>query len=207
MAPVKAMRTTRTPRRSAKADQEVISFADAPAWSRWLASHHGSSSGVWLKLAKKGSKLASVTYAEALDIALCHGWIDSQVKSYDALSYLQRFSPRRARSVWSKLNTGHVERLIRTGRMKPAGQRQIDAAKADGRWAAAYVSGRGAVLPDDFLQAVARNAKAKRFLATLNRHNLYAVIYRLQTAKRPETRTRRIQTFVARLAKGEKFHP
>ena len=186
---------------------KIIPFSTVEKWEAWLSRNHARSDGIWLRLYKKGSGEASITYTEALDVALCHGWIDSQRGGYDAVSYLQKFSQRRARSVWSKLNTGHAERLIRTGRMRPAGQRQIDMAKEDGRWAAAYASARGAVLPDDFLKAVARNRKAKAFLATLNRHNFYAIVYRLQTAKRPETRVRRIRTFVAMLAKREKFHP
>jgi uncharacterized protein YdeI (YjbR/CyaY-like superfamily) len=184
-----------------------MAFSSPEKWEAWLDRNHAQPDGIWLRFYKKSSGQPSVTYAEALDLALCHGWIDSQVKGYDALSYLQRFSPRRARSVWSKINTGHVARLVRAGRMKPAGQRQIDAAKEDGRWAAAYASPRGAALPEDFLQAVAKNRQAKAFLASLNRHNLYAIVHRLQTAKRPETRARRIRTFVAMLAKGEKLHP
>jgi uncharacterized protein YdeI (YjbR/CyaY-like superfamily) len=186
---------------------KILAFSSPEKWEAWLDRNHLHSNGIWLRFYKKASGKPSVTYAEALDLALCHGWIDSQVKSYDALSYLQRFSPRRARSVWSKVNTGHVERLIQAGRMKPAGQRQIDAAKQDGRWAAAYASPREAILPEEFLKAVAKNRKAKAFLASLNRHNLYAIVHRLQTAQRPETRARRIRTFVTMLAKGEKFHP
>ena len=159
-----------------------------------------------VRIYKKDSGVASVTYAQALDQALCFGWIDGQKLPYDADSWVQKFTPRRVRSNWSKLNIGHVDRLTKAGQMMPAGLAEVTAAKADGRWAAAYDSPANATVPPEFVTALARNAKAKEFYATLNKANLYAIAYRVQTAKRPETRTRRIELIVAMLARGEKFH-
>jgi len=207
MAPVKAMRTTRTPRRSAKADQEVISFADAPAWSRWLASHHGSSSGVWLKLAKKGSKLASVTYAEALEVALTWGWIDGQKGKLDETAWLQRFTPRGPKSIWSKINREKAVALIEAGRMKAAGLAEVERAKKDGRWEAAYDSQSRAAVPPDLAEALAANPRAAAFFETLESYNRYAILFRVHTARKPETRAARIETFIAMLARRERVHP
>ena len=159
-----------------------------------------------MRIFKKHSGQATVTYAEALDQALCFGWIDGQRKPYDALSWIQRFTPRRPRSAWSKLNTQHAERLIKAGQMMRAGLKAAEDAKADGRWQAAYDSARNATPPADFLKALGRNKRAKAFFETLSGANVYAIVYRLQTAKKPETRARRMQQILAMLDRGEKFH-
>ena len=162
--------------------------------------------GIWLRIFKKDSGKATVTYAEALDQALCFGWIDGQKKSHDEFSFIQRFTPRRPRSSWSKINTQHVARLTKAGQMMPAGLAAVRAAKTDGRWQAAYDSHRTAAPPADFLRALNRDRKAKSFFETLNRANVYAIVYRLQTAKRPETRERRLQTILGMMRRGETFH-
>src|SRR3954469_25327948 len=161
------------------------SFRSARAFRTWLTKEHSRSEGVLLRIFKKDSGVASVTYAEALDQALCFGWIDGQKLPFDANSWVQKFTPRRAKSGWSKKNVAHVDRLIREGQMTPAGLKEVEAAKADGRWAAAYDSPATATVPPEFVKELARNAKAKKFYATLNKANLYAIAYRLQTAKRP----------------------
>jgi uncharacterized protein YdeI (YjbR/CyaY-like superfamily) len=185
----------------------IVSAKSARDWGKWLAKHHARTSGVWLCIFKKGSGEATVTYAEALDEALCFGWIDSQGRPYDKSSYLQKFSPRKAASGWSKINTGHAKRLRNAGRMKPAGLAEIQAAKRDGRWKRAYDSPVNAKAPADFLKALANNKKAKAFFGTLEKRNSYAIIYRLQTAKKPETRAARMRAILEMLAKGKKFHP
>lgn len=189
-----------------KPEQPVIAFVSAAHFEIWLTEHHGTHHGIWLRIYKKASQQATVTYAEALDIALCHGWIDGQKKPFDAESWLQKFTKRGPRSVWSKVNTGHIERLEREGRMKPLGREMVEAAKADGRWEKAYQSSRDAELPEDFLKALAKSAKAKAFFETLNKSNRYSIFYRLQSAKKPETRARRMAGILAMLKKGEKFH-
>jgi uncharacterized protein YdeI (YjbR/CyaY-like superfamily) len=188
-------------------DLKIISFKSAHEWEKWLAKNHAASKGVWLKIFKKDSLNRSVSYAEALEEALCYGWIDGQKAAYDDKAWLQKFSPRQVKSAWSKVNVGHAERLIREGRMKPAGLKKIESAKKDGRWSNAYHPQSSAQLPEDFLQEVSKDKKAKAFLDTLNRSNVYAIIYRLQTAKKPETRQKRISQFVEMLSKGEKPHP
>lgn len=155
---------------------------------------------------KKNSEIKTISYAEALEIALCYGWIDSQVKKYDEDSHIQKFSPRRSKSIWSKLNTQRVESLIQAGRMKSAGQKVVDEAKKDGRWVTSYDSPKNATTPEDFLQALAKNKKAQAFFETLNKTNRYAISWRLQTAKKSETREKRVQTILTMLEKGEKFH-
>ena len=165
------------------------------------------SDGILLRIYKKDSGVTSVTYAEALDQALCFGWIDGQKKPRDNESWLQKFTPRRAKGVWSKRNTEHAERLIKSGAMAPAGLKEVTAAKEDGRWKAAYDSPGSATPPDDFLTALNKNKKAKAFFETLNKSNIYAIVYRLQTAKKPETRTKRMKMILAMMARGEKFHP
>ena len=181
-------------------------FKTAAEFRAWLVANHDKCDGIWLRFFKKDSGKATVTYAEALDQALCFGWIDGQAKSLDALSWIQKFTPRRARSGWSKRNTEHVARLIRAGMMAPAGLLAVEAAKADGRWHTAYDSPRNAKPPEDFLAALRKNKKAKLFFETLNRANVYAIVYRLQTAKKPETRARRMENILAMLGRGEKFH-
>ncbi len=185
----------------------ILPFKSLREWENWLAQNHSASPGIWLKIFKKDSGAGSVTYAEALEGALCYGWIDGQKDRYDEKVWLQKFTSRGPKSGWSKNNTVHAERLIKAGRMKPAGRRQIKAAKKDGRWAKAYHPPSTATLPEDFLKEVNKNKKAKAFLESLNRVNVYAIIYRLQTAKKPETREKRFKQFLAMLAKGEKLHP
>ena len=186
-------------------DLPVQHFQDQAAWEQWLSANNGSK-GLWLKIAKKDSGIASVNYAHALDVALCHGWIDGQKKGLDAQFFLQRFTPRRPRSLWSKINIGHVERLMAAGRMASAGQREVDAAKADGRWQAAYAGAGQMEVPAELALALARNAKAKAFFEMLDKTNIYSFCWRVHTARKPETRTARAAKFVEMLAKGEKIH-
>jgi len=188
-------------------DLPILSFASKKKWADWLARQHDKSSGVWLKLAKKGSEIPSVTYDEALEVALCYGWIDGQKKGFDDKYWLQKFTPRGARSIWSKINTQKAEKLIKSGEMKPAGLQAIEAAKQDGRWDAAYESQKTISVPDDFQAALDKNPKAKAFFVTLNSVNRYAVLFRIHNVKSAETRTKRIQQFVGMLEKGEKLHP
>jgi uncharacterized protein YdeI (YjbR/CyaY-like superfamily) len=182
------------------------SFRSAKELRAWLAREHARAPGLLLRIYKKDCGIPSVTYAEALDQALCYGWIDGQKLPFDASSWVQKWTPRGARSGWSKRNVAHVERLIREGQMTPAGLAQVEAAKADGRWHTAYDSPASATVPPEFLEELARNAKAKEFYATLNKANRYAIAYRLQTAKRPQTKTRRIKLIIAKLSRGERFH-
>ena len=182
------------------------SFQSSEELRAWLAKEHAQAPGLLLRIYKKGSGVTSVTYAEALDQALCFGWIDGQKLPVDAKSWVQKLTPRRAKSGWSKLNAARADRLIREGKMTPAGLKEVEAAKADGRWAAACDSSATATVPSEFVKELARNAKAKRFYATLNRANLYAIAYRLQRAKRQETKIRRIRLIIDMLARGEKFH-
>lgn len=185
----------------------VLSFKSSAAFRRWLEKNHTKSNGIWLRIYKKGSSEKSVTYAEALDQALCHGWIDGQTKSHDEQSWLRKFTPRRSKSKWSKINTRHVERLTNAGAMAAAGLEAVKAAKADGRWESAYDSPRNAKPPEDFLKELAKNKKAQAFFETLNRANIYAIFYRLQTAKKPETREKRMKLMLAMLDQGKAFHP
>jgi len=182
-------------------------FATVRSWETWLNKHHDSSDGLWLLISRQGAEKGSVSYPEALEVALCHGWIDGQKKSLDEQHWLQRFTPRRARSIWSKVNREKVAALIAQGRMQPAGQHEIDRAKADGRWDQAYDSPRSATVPPDLQAALDAAPVAAAFFKTLNGTNRYAVLWRVQTAKKPETRERRIATLVAMLARGEKLHP
>jgi uncharacterized protein YdeI (YjbR/CyaY-like superfamily) len=185
---------------------EILAFPTPAAFRKWLSANHRKSPGIWLQIFKKGSETASLTYAEALDEALCFGWIDGQKQKHDDLSWRQKFTPRRPRGGWSKINTQHAERLIQAGRMKSAGQAEIAAAKADGRWNAAYDSPSNATFPEHFLAALAGNRKAQEFFDSLNKANRYAIAYRLQTAKKPETRQRRMENILGMLARGEAFH-
>lgn len=184
----------------------ILPFERQKDWAVWLDKNHATSSGVWLKLAKKASGVKSVTYDEALEVALCYGWIDGQKKSHDETSWLQKFTPRGRRSIWSKINTEKVLRLIESGRMKPAGLKAVESAKQDGRWDAAYASPSKAVVPDDLQAELDRNAKAKAFFATLDSRNRYAILHRIHTAKKAETRAKRIEQFVRMLANKEKIH-
>jgi uncharacterized protein YdeI (YjbR/CyaY-like superfamily) len=181
---------------------------DPLAWRAWLREHHDDSAGVWLLLAKKGTvQPTSLTYDQALEEALCHGWIDGQVGRRDEATYRQRFTPRRPRSTWSKRNTGIAERLLADGRMHPAGVAELERAKADGRWDAAYAGPAGIEVPPDLAAALDAEPKAQAMFEALTRQNRYAVLYRIATAKRADTRARRIEQFVAMLARGESVHP
>lgn len=182
-------------------------FASPQEWEAWLETNHAQPDGLWLQFAKKNSGLQSVTYAEALDVALCYGWIDGQKKSYDDATFLQKFTPRGKKSIWSKINREKVEALLKAGRMKPAGLSAVDSAKQDGRWDAAYDSQRNATVPTDFQAALEQNPKAKAFFATLKSGNRYAILFRLQTAKKTETRGKRIRQFIEMLERGETIHP
>jgi uncharacterized protein YdeI (YjbR/CyaY-like superfamily) len=186
---------------------EPLECADAAAWNRWLEQHHASAAGVWLRMAKKGSGIASVDYPQALEEALCHGWIDGQRKSDDATYFQQRFTPRTQRSMWSQINRDKVLKLIESGRMQAAGLAEVERAKADGRWDAAYEGAKVATVPPDLQAALDANAQAAKFFATLNAQNRYAVLFRTQGAKKPETRARRIEKFVEMLARGDKPYP
>ncbi|HXF50021.1 MAG TPA: YdeI/OmpD-associated family protein [Verrucomicrobiae bacterium] len=185
---------------------KIHAFKTAKDWKKWLEKNHAKSLGIWLRFFKKGSGIPSVTYAEALDEALCYGWIDSQLQKYDEVSYLQKFTPRRPKSPWSKRNIEHVARLEKEGRMRPAGKREVEAARADGRWEVAYDSSGTMELPADFLKELSKNKKAKAFFEKLNRANTYAIAWRLQTAKRPETRKRRMKALLEMLKTGKKLH-
>lgn len=189
-----------------KEDLPIIAFQTPAEWENWLAENQSQPAGIWLRIFKKSSGKTSITYAEALDEALCYGWIDGQKKKYDDESWLQKFTPRRKRSIWSKINTQHVERLTQAGKMKPAGLAEIEAAKADGRWQQAYDSHRNMTVPEDFLRELEKNPKAKAFFETLNKTNVYSIAFRLQTAKRAETREKRMRVILDMLSKGEKFH-
>jgi uncharacterized protein YdeI (YjbR/CyaY-like superfamily) len=183
-----------------------VFFASAKAWEKWLAAHHARSPGVWLKLAKAGAGVTSASYPEALEVALCYGWIDGQKAALDDRFWLQRFTPRQPRSKWSKVNRGKATALIANGRMKAAGLREIERARKDGRWDVAYDSPRTATVPADLQARLDADPKVKAFFAALNSANRHAILYRIQDAKKPETRARRIDTLVAMLARGEKLH-
>ena len=181
---------------------------DAPAdWAAWLKRHHASSTGVWLRIAKKGAATTSISHPEALELALCFGWIDALSRADGATHWLKRFTPRAPRSLWSKVNRGKALALVAAGRMQPAGLEEMQRAQADGRWQAAYDPVSTATVPPDLQAAFDANPAAAAFFTTLDSQNRYAVLFRLQTAKRAETRARRIETFVAMLARGEKLHP
>ncbi len=185
----------------------TLQFPDDAAWERWLEENHDSSPGIWMRIAKKSSRHTSARYPEVLDAALCFGWIDGQRAPQDEDYFLQRFTPRGARSRWSQINREKAERLSTQGRMRPAGLAEIEAAKEDGRWEAAYAPQSTATVPEDFQRALDGNPKANAFFQTLRGQNRYSFIYRINDAKRPETRARRIETFVKMLADGETFYP
>ncbi len=186
---------------------ETLHFKSSLAFRSWLEKHHASVEAIWLRFAKKGCPVKSLTYAEALDQVLCFGWIDGQKKPLDEHFWIQRFTPRKSKSQWSKINTQHCERLIKSGMMTPSGLKAIDAAKADGRWLAAYDSHGSAAVPEDLLKELEKNAKAKAFFGTLNRANIYSIVYRLQTAKKAETREKRLKAILEMMDQGIKFHP
>lgn len=188
-------------------DYPIILFASQALWEQWLEEQHADVQGVWLKLAKKGAEQPTVSYAEALDVALCFGWIDGQKKGFDDQYWLQKFTPRRPRSIWSKVNQGKVAVLIEQGRMRDAGMKEIERAKADGRWEAAYEPASSITVPDDLQAALDENPDAKAFFEQLNSANRYAILHRVITARKPETRRNRIEKFIAMLKAGEKLHP
>ncbi len=188
-------------------DAVALEFAHRRAWAAWLDKNHGKSSGIWVRLAKKGSVGQSVTYSEALEVALCFGWIDGQKKGESEAAWLQKFIPRANRSIWSKINRKKALALIEDGRMKPAGLRAIERAKANGSWDAAYDSPSTAKVPNDLQAALDKNARAKAFFSELDSQNRYAVLYRIQSVKKAETRSRKIQQFIEMLARNEKLHP
>jgi uncharacterized protein YdeI (YjbR/CyaY-like superfamily) len=190
-------------RKSGKRELPVKRFRSKSAWDKWLARQHGTSAGVWLEFAKKDSGLASVSYREAVEVALCYGWIDGQVASVDARWYRQRFTPRRPRSKWSQINRAAMERLHAEGRLAPAGIREMEAAQRDGRWAAAYPSARNLKVPDDLQAELDADPRARSFFDQLDSQNRYAILYRLHDAKKPETRQRRLEQFVRLLKAGE----
>jgi uncharacterized protein YdeI (YjbR/CyaY-like superfamily) len=189
-----------------------VAFPTAAAWQDWLADHHGAADGLWLIFAKKDAPKhhapeQTLTFAEALDVALCFGWIDAQTRGLDEACWLKRFTPRRPGSRWSKINTQKAEALIADGRMRPAGLAEVEKAKADGRWDSAYAGSRTITVPDDLAAALAANPEAAAFFATLNSANRYAILYRIGTVKRPETRARKIAQYVQMLAEHKKLHP
>ncbi len=186
-------------------DTQIKAFLTQQKWREWLEKNHSKADGIWLQIFKKDSGKKTVTHLEALDEALCFGWIDGQRNSHDDVSFLQKFTPRRARSIWSKRNRENVERLIEAGQMTPAGHAEIDRAKKDGRWDAAYDSPANMQVPVDFLKELKKNKKAFAFFETLNKTNKFAIAFRLHTVKRPETRERRKQKFLEMMAKGEKL--
>lgn len=187
-------------------DYPILSFTSQKEFSQWLEENHATSNGIWLRLFKKGSEVESVTYAEAVEESLCYGWIDSLVNKYDEKSYIQKFTPRRPKSMWSKINIGHIERLTKEGRMKESGLKEVERAKEDGRWQAAYESPKNMQVPEDFITALDKDKKAKEFFESLNRTNTYAIAFQLNTAKKPETRERRFKKLFGMMQRGEKIH-
>ncbi|MFI7241666.1 YdeI/OmpD-associated family protein [Streptomyces qinglanensis] len=188
-------------------DLEIVAFESAATFEAWLGENHAVSPGIWLKLRKKNPAVVALDYAQALDVALCYGWIDGQKATFDDQWWLQRFTPRKPHSKWSKVNRDKVAALIEQGRMRPPGQAEVDRAKADGRWEAAYDSAKTATVPEDLAAALTAVPAAAAFFETLDRQNRFAILYRIQDAKKAETRARRIEKYVAMLANGEMLHP
>jgi uncharacterized protein YdeI (YjbR/CyaY-like superfamily) len=199
---------SKTPKNSGNVGAKAITraFKDAAAWESWLSKNQAAVDGIWMRLAKKASGIKSITYPEAVEVALCHGWIDGLKRPESATTWLQRFTPRRSRSIWSEINRNKALSLIESGQMKPAGLEQIERARKDGRWDAAYASPKSATMPPDFQKELNRHPKAKAFFKKLSRTNSYAIMWRIQTAKKPETRARRIATYIEMLEKGETIH-
>ena len=191
----------------ARRDLPVVAFKSQQAFDSWLVSQPADSRGLWLKIARKSSGISSISRDEAVDTALCHGWIDGQLDSFDDKYWLISFTPRKSTSIWSEKNRARALELVKLGAMRPAGLRQIDRAKADGRWERAYAAASTATVPDDLRAALARNKKAAAFFETLDAKNCYAILHRTHTAKKAETRAARIAKFVAMLARGETIHP
>jgi|SRR5687767_3083691 len=188
------------------AGKPILDFRAKSTWTKWLEKNHDKSSGVWLRLARKNSRVKSITRDEALDSALCYGWIDGQARSEGDATWLQKFTPRTKPSIWSKINRAKVQALIESGEMRPAGLAEIERAKSDGRWDAAYDSPKSIAVPDDLRSELDRNSKARAFFETLNSQNRYAILFRIHTAKKAETRAKRIKQFVEMLERGEKIH-
>lgn len=184
----------------------IMTFMNPEDFEGWLAEHHQTTEGLWLRIFKKAAKKEGISRKEALDEALCYGWIDGQAKKFDKESYLQKFTPRRSRSLWSKRNTEHIARLTKLGKMKPAGIREVEKAKEDGRWEKAYDPPSEMTIPEDFLKELSKDPKAKEFFESLNKTNTFAITTRLQTAKKPETRQRRMDKILKMLSEGKKFH-
>jgi uncharacterized protein YdeI (YjbR/CyaY-like superfamily) len=185
----------------------IMSFETQQDWERWLTEHHTDTVGIWLKIAKKETGIPSVNYSEALDSALCYGWIDGQKASFDDQYWLQKFTPRRPKSIWSKVNCNKATALIAEGRMQPEGMRQVELAKADGRWESAYESQSKITIPADFQGELDKNQKAKDFFSTLDSINRYAILFRIHSAKRPATRSARINKFIEMLSNNQKIYP
>ena len=190
-----------------KDDLPIVTFEAQAAWDAWLYQHHANTAGIWLKIAKKGSGITTVNYEQALEVALCYGWIDSQIGAFDSQYYLHKFCPRRLKSKWSKLNREKAENLITAGRMHPAGLKQVELAKADGRWEAAYDPPSQIPIPEDLRRELNQNLVAKEFFSTLNSINRYAILHRIQEAKKPQTRSKRIRKFVEMLTNKQKLYP
>lgn len=191
---------------SVRPEDPTRAFKYAKAWESWLAKNHDAADGIWMRMAKKASGIKSITYPEAVEVALCYGWIDGLKRPESPTTWLQRFTPRRRRSIWSEINRNKALGLIAGGRMTPAGLEEVERAKRDGRWDAAYASPKSATMPPDFQKELNRHPKAKAFFKTLSRTNSYAIMWRIQTAKQPETRARRIATYIEMLEKGETIH-
>ena len=187
-------------------EKEILAFKTSNAFEKWLAKNNNKTTIIWLRFFKKDSGKASITYKEAVDEALCYGWIDGQANKYDDESWIQKFTPRSAKSIWSKKNTENIERLTALGKMKPRGLEEVEKAKADGRWAKAYDSPKDMQVPEEFIKELSKNKKASAFYETLNKANKYAIGWRLQTAKKPETKEKRIKMIIEMLSKGQKFH-
>ncbi|MCM3630614.1 YdeI/OmpD-associated family protein [Paenibacillus glycanilyticus] len=190
-----------------KLEQPILFFANPPAFEEWLAKQYDLSTGIWMQLAKKNASRPSITYHEALDIALCYGWIDSHKKAHDEESWLQRFSPRGPKSIWSQINKDKAEVLIASGKMQPSGFKAIETAKQNGLWEKAYESQSNATVPEDFAHELARSEKAQQFFEALDKQNRYAILFRIHNAKKQETRIKRIAQFIDMLEKGEKIYP
>lgn len=186
---------------------EIVSFESAEAFETWLSDQHATSPGIWLKLRRKRAGIVALDYAQALDVALCYGWIDGQKGKFDDQHWLQRFTPRKPNSKWSKINRDKAVALTEQGRMRPAGLAEVERAKTDGRWQAAYDGARTSSVPDDLVAALAANPAAAEFFETLDRQNRFAILYRIQDVKKPETRARRVEKYVAMLAEGKKLYP
>ncbi len=200
------MKKTAKTASSLRPEDPTRAFKDAKAWESWLAKNHKAVDGIWVRMAKKASGIKSITYPEAVEVALCYGWIDGLKRPESPTTWIQRFTPRRRRSIWSEINRNKALGLIEGGRMQPAGLEEVERAKRDGRWDAAYASPKSATMPPDFEKELNRRPKAKAFFKTLSKTNSYAIMWRIQTAKKPETRARRIATYIAMLEKGDTIH-